>query len=103
MADELDAARLDALERLHPSSWLRQMAGPAFIAAARKALHLRGLVDAHNALMATRCATSFCEDHTANPDLDRLGEREICAGCPRDNMIDAADAAPGEVSRAAAP
>ena len=59
---------------------------------------VRGLVDAHNALMAARCATSFCEDHTANPDLDRLGECEICAGCPRRDMIDA-DAAPGEVAR----
>ena len=65
--------------------------------AARESLRLRGLIDAHNAGMAARCARS-CDDPAEHERAVKAGNRGRCVACPRRDMIDA-DAAPAEVAR----
>ena len=112
MADALTEARLDELvnrkaDRLYvPVSWpdpLITLPEPMFdeiVDAAREALRLRGLIDAHNATMHSECE-SRAQHGTLCAAMQRTS-RKRCVDCPRDNVIDA-DAAPGDVSRAAAP
>ena len=68
--------------------------------AARESLRLRGLIDAHSAAMHSECE-SRAQHGTLCAAMQRTS-RKRCVDCPRDNVIDA-DAAPGDVSRAAAP
>ena len=107
----MTAARLDALEGELAVSRGESIVLPgrtlteALIAAAREALRLRGLVDAHNAGCVLACearntapegmAETLGVDWQSPICAQYAGRKRGCPTCPRRDMIDA-DAAQAE-------